>query len=82
MNLWVDANVSENHTVSIFRAEEISTFWRNILIFSEEDGDSVSPKRWYLPRSSHSVATQKTNINIFTAVRTSHLIQYCICIEA
>jgi hypothetical protein len=35
----------------------------------------VSPKRWYLPTSPHSVTTQKTNIDIFTAVRTSHFMK-------
>jgi hypothetical protein len=33
----------------------------------------VPPKRWYLPTSPHGVTTQKTNIDIFTAVRTSYL---------
>jgi hypothetical protein len=32
-----------------------------------------SPKRWYLPASPHVVTTQKTNINMFIAVRTSDL---------
>jgi hypothetical protein len=31
----------------------------------------VHPKRWYLPTSLHGVTTQKTNIVIFTAMRTS-----------
>jgi hypothetical protein len=30
-----------------------------------------SPKRLYLPASPHGVTTQKTNIGIFTAVKTS-----------
>lgn len=38
--------------------------------------------RWHLPISSHGVATQKTNMDIFTAVRTSDLIPtgctYCL----
>jgi hypothetical protein len=45
----------------IFRAE-----------FSPED---VSPKRWYLPASPQGVTTQKTNINTFTALRTSNIIK-------
>jgi hypothetical protein len=34
----------------------------------------VSPKRWYLSTSSQAVTIQKTNIDVFTAVRTSDLI--------
>jgi hypothetical protein len=34
---------------------------------------NVLTKRWYLPSSPHGVATQKTNIDIFTPVRTSDL---------
>jgi hypothetical protein len=34
----------------------------------------VPPKRLYLPTSPYGVTTQKTNIDIFTAVRTSDLI--------
>jgi hypothetical protein len=30
---------------------------------------------WYLPAGPHSVTAQKTNIDIFTAVRTSDIIQ-------
>jgi hypothetical protein len=30
--------------------------------FSPEDGDSVSPKCWYLPMSPYSVRTQKNII--------------------
>jgi hypothetical protein len=33
----------------------------------------ASPKRWYLPTSPHCVTTQKNNIDIFTAVRTSSI---------
>jgi hypothetical protein len=33
----------------------------------------VSPKRWYLHSSPKGVTTQETNIDIFTAVRTSDL---------
>jgi hypothetical protein len=32
-----------------------------------------SPNHWYLPASPHGITTQKTNINIFTVVRTSNL---------
>jgi hypothetical protein len=35
----------------------------------------VPPKRWYLPTSPHGISTQKNNIDIFTAVRTSNLAQ-------
>jgi hypothetical protein len=35
---------------------------------------AVPPKRWYLSTSPYGVTTQKTNIDIFTAVRTSNLI--------
>jgi hypothetical protein len=43
---------------------------------SEEHTASIFslPKRWYLRTSSHSFTSQKTNIDIFTAVRTSNLI--------
>jgi hypothetical protein len=34
----------------------------------------ISPKRWYLSTSPQGVTTQKTNIDIFTAERTSDLI--------
>jgi hypothetical protein len=34
----------------------------------------VPPKCWHLPTSPHGVITQKTNIDIFTAVRTSNLV--------
>jgi hypothetical protein len=34
----------------------------------------VPPKRRYLPTSPHDVTTQKTNIDIFTAVRILDLI--------
>jgi hypothetical protein len=34
----------------------------------------VPAKRWYLPRP-HDVTTQKTNIDIFTTVRTSNLMR-------
>jgi hypothetical protein len=33
------------------------------------------PKRWYLLTSQHGLTTQKTNIDIFTVVRTSNLTQ-------
>jgi hypothetical protein len=33
----------------------------------------VSPKRWYLPISPRGVTAQKTEIDISTAVRMSHL---------
>jgi hypothetical protein len=36
------------------------------------------PKRWFLPISPHGVTTQKTNIDIFTAVRTSNLMLTCL----
>jgi hypothetical protein len=32
---------------------------------------NVSPKRWYLPTSLQGVTIQKTNIDIFTSLRTS-----------
>jgi hypothetical protein len=35
--------------------------------------DYVPPKRWYLLASPHGLTTQKTDIDIFTAVRTSNL---------
>jgi hypothetical protein len=42
------------------------------------------PKRWYLPTSPHGVTTQKTNNDIFTAVRpriayNKNLIYFCKC---
>jgi hypothetical protein len=36
---------------------------------------TVPPKSWCLPASPHSITSQKTNIDIFTAVRTSNFIQ-------
>jgi hypothetical protein len=33
----------------------------------------ISPKRWYLPTRPHDVTCQKSNIDIFTAVRTSDI---------
>jgi hypothetical protein len=33
----------------------------------------VPPKRWYLPTSTHGVAVQTNNIDVFTAMRTSNL---------
>jgi hypothetical protein len=42
--------------------------------FSPEDGGSMCPpKFWYPPTSPNRVATQKSNINIFTAMRTQNL---------
>jgi hypothetical protein len=35
----------------------------------------ISPKSWYHPTSLHGATIQKTNIDIFTAVRTSNLIR-------
>jgi hypothetical protein len=52
------------HTVSIFRAEALKPRRRR---------HYVSPKRWYLPTSLHGVTTQKNNIVILAAVRTSDL---------
>jgi hypothetical protein len=42
---------------------------------SKKEGSlqNVPLKCWNLPISPHSITTQKTNINIFTAVRTSNL---------
>jgi hypothetical protein len=36
--------------------------------------EQFPPKHWYLPASPHGVTTQKTNIDIFTALRTSNLV--------
>jgi hypothetical protein len=36
--------------------------------------NSVPPKHWYLPISPHGVTTQKINIGILIAVRTSNSI--------
>jgi hypothetical protein len=57
VDLYVDANVSEEYNASIIRTEE----------------QYIPPKRWYLPASPHGVTTQKDNIEIFAAVRTSNL---------
>lgn len=37
----------------------------------------VPPERRYLPSSPHGITTQKTNLGIFTAVRTSSLLSIC-----
>jgi hypothetical protein len=60
----------------------------NLLLLSHLDNlcnfDDLQPWRWrkyvyleclYLSTSPHSVTTQKTNIDIFTSLRTSNLIQ-------
>jgi hypothetical protein len=39
---------------------------------TEEEGQSVSPKRLHLSASPQSVTTQKNNMDIFTAMRTSN----------
>jgi hypothetical protein len=39
-------------------------------------------QKWYIPTSPHGVATQKTNIDIFTAVKTSDLIYWVLRIGA
>jgi hypothetical protein len=39
-----------------------------MLVFNPEEGDYVSPKRWYVPARKHAVTTQKTNNDIFAAV--------------
>jgi hypothetical protein len=57
VDLSVDTNVSEEHTVFIFRAEDA--------VCSSETLVSVHKSTWR--------TTQKTNIDIFTAVRTSDL---------
>jgi hypothetical protein len=41
----------------------------------------LPPKRRYLPTSPYGVATQKTNIDIFTAVRTSNLTRVWRCTD-
>jgi hypothetical protein len=35
-------------------------------------------ERWYLPPSPYSVTTEKTNRDIFTAVRTSDITQFVL----
>jgi hypothetical protein len=37
----------------------------------------VSAKRWYLHTGPNSVTTKQTNMGVFTALRTSNLIQFC-----
>jgi hypothetical protein len=41
----------------------------------------VPPKRRYLPTNPHGVTTQKTNIDIFTSVRTLKFITLVIKAE-
>jgi hypothetical protein len=53
----VDTNISEKHTVSIFQTSALKM---EAVCFSET-----------LVSSPHGVATQKTNIDIFTTIRTS-----------
>jgi hypothetical protein len=60
----VGASISEKHTVSNFMVKVSHQLWRW--------RPHVSPKRWHLPTSLHSVKTQK-NIIILTAVRSSYL---------
>lgn len=45
----------------------VTLFWRNMLL------PSFGINHWYLPTSLHGVVMQVININIFTAVRASHL---------
>jgi hypothetical protein len=64
-DLSVETNIPEEHSV---------------IIFSPEDGDSMfSPKRRYLPTCLDGFTTQKTNIHIFIAVRTSNIISFFVC---
>jgi hypothetical protein len=41
----------------------------------------ISPKQWYLPASPLGITTQKTNIDIFTAVRSSDLQNECVLLS-
>jgi hypothetical protein len=41
--------------------------------FTMEMERYVPPKHWYLPANPHGVTTQKTDINIFAAVRIADL---------
>jgi hypothetical protein len=73
------ANVSEEHTASIFRVEESNPedggnmFIRNVGSifrtphFSPEDGGSVFLRNMDLSTSPHGVTTHETNTDIFTA---------------
>jgi hypothetical protein len=56
---YIDNNVSEKHTVSIFRAEDglQTSAWRWI--------QYVYPKRWHLPTSLHGAKTQKNSAIIY-----------------
>jgi hypothetical protein len=56
----------------------LTTFQRNIGLNLQpwRWRQYVHPKRWYLPTNPHYVTAQKTNIDIFTAVRTSNLIPH------
>jgi hypothetical protein len=38
----------------------------------------LQPKRWYLPTGPRGVTTHETNIDIFTAVRTSNIVHHHI----
>jgi hypothetical protein len=49
--------LSEKHTVFIFRAQALQTI------------AYVSLKCWHVPTSIQSITTQKTTLDIFTAVR-------------
>jgi hypothetical protein len=59
---FMDTNFSEKHTISTFRVEVKL--------------ETVSYKLWYLPTSLNCVTVQESNINIFTAVRTSDLASF------
>jgi hypothetical protein len=61
----------DGHSLKSYLGRYIQTQPRTLV--SPEDGDNVSLKHWYLPASPHGSTTQKTNINIFTAMRTSNL---------
>jgi hypothetical protein len=56
---WLDTNVSEKHTVSIFRVEG-----------PEDEGTTGPPKCWCPTTTLHGTTNQKTTKFIFTAMKT------------
>jgi hypothetical protein len=62
--------------VPVYFSETLATtiiYWHvehTVSMFSPEDGDSISPKRWHIPTSLHGSKTQ----DVITAAKTSNTI--------
>jgi hypothetical protein len=85
--LYVDTNVTEKHTDSIFRGEVVVLGgWRVRGRAGLKTEKSISPKRWYLPMSLCGVTTQMKKINMkiisetllsgYSVVRKTSVVKY------